>query len=68
MDPTGAVLKRRGVVQTAAGLGALAAIGKLAPPVEPGRAAQRQAGNESRDASRYRLSAHIRRYYQTTLV
>lgn len=68
MEPMGALLQRRAMVQTAAGLGALAAIGNnLGTPRDPAPAAHK-AGSESGPALRYRLTPHIRSYYRTTLV
>lgn len=67
MKRIGTALTRRGLMTAAAGTGALAATSQLVPSVLAGSpgAQPAPAGNQR---SGYRLTEHVKRYYQSALV
>ncbi len=64
----GPALDRRRLFGGAATVGALAAAAAMLPRTEPSTPAAEATAPQADDATGYRLTAHIQRYYQTARV
>jgi hypothetical protein len=68
MDRPEATLSRRGLITAAAGAGAVLAGAHLARRNDALPASAPPAASEAPAAKGYRLTEHVRRYYQTTRI